>query len=157
MSEEPPEPVETLVTDATYWSGRVGALCEVLPASTGEPVERPDGLRAPFAVAVGLRDPAFWAAEPGALAEALALASLEDRGVRARMPTIPPGERLTLTVEEAATALGLSRAFAYEAARRGEIPSIRIGRRILIPRAALQRLLDSPGGGHPTGDKPPEE
>jgi excisionase family DNA binding protein len=50
-------------------------------------------------------------------------------------------ERLTLTVEEAATLLGISRAFAYEAVGRGEIPSIRIGRRILVPKAALQRFL----------------
>lgn len=54
----------------------------------------------------------------------------------------PPGsERLTLTVEEAATSLGLSRAFASEAVRRGEIPSIRIGRRVLVPRVALHRLV----------------
>ena len=50
--------------------------------------------------------------------------------------------RLTLTVEEAAAALGISRAGAYDAVRRGEIPSIRIGRRVLVPRAALERLLD---------------
>jgi excisionase family DNA binding protein len=58
----------------------------------------------------------------------------------------PPGvERLTLTVEEAATMLGISRAFAYEAVNRGEIPSIRIGRRVLVPRAALERLVDEQG------------
>lgn len=51
--------------------------------------------------------------------------------------------RLTLTVEEAAETLGVSRAFAYEAVRRGEIPSIRIGRRILIPKVGLERLLGS--------------
>jgi excisionase family DNA binding protein len=39
--------------------------------------------------------------------------------------------------------LGISRAFAYEAVRRGEIPSIRIGRRVLVPRAALERMLNS--------------
>lgn len=50
--------------------------------------------------------------------------------------------RLTLTVEEAAAALGISRAFAYEAVRRGDIPCIRIGRRVLVPRAALERLID---------------
>jgi excisionase family DNA binding protein len=50
-------------------------------------------------------------------------------------------ERLTLSVEEAAAVLGISRAFAYEAALRGEIPSIRIGRRVLVPRAVLERLL----------------
>ena len=51
--------------------------------------------------------------------------------------------RSTLTVEETAEILGLSRAFAYEAVSRGEIPSIRIGRRILVPKVALERLLNS--------------
>ncbi len=46
-----------------------------------------------------------------------------------------------LTVEEAAATLGISRAGAYDAVRRGEIPSIRIGRRVLVPRAALHRIL----------------
>lgn len=46
-----------------------------------------------------------------------------------------------LTVEEAATILRIGRSTAYEAVRRGEIPSIRIGGRIRIPRAALDRLL----------------
>ena len=53
-------------------------------------------------------------------------------------------ERKTVTVEEAATILGVGRKKAYEAARSGEIPSIRIGRRLLVPLAALERLL---GGG----------
>ena len=53
-------------------------------------------------------------------------------------------ERLTYCVEEAATVLGISRAFAYEAVQREDIPHLRIGRRILIPRSALQRLVDSP-------------
>jgi excisionase family DNA binding protein len=51
-------------------------------------------------------------------------------------------ERLTLTVEQAAAILGVSRAFAYELARTGELPSVRLGRRIVIPRRALVRLLD---------------
>lgn len=42
-------------------------------------------------------------------------------------------------------ALGLSRNSTYEAARRGDIPTIRIGKRILVPRAALQRLLNGEG------------
>jgi excisionase family DNA binding protein len=54
-------------------------------------------------------------------------------------------ERLTYSVEEAAIALGLSRAGCYEAVARGEVPHLRIGRRILIPRSALQRLVDSAG------------
>ena len=58
--------------------------------------------------------------------------------------------RLTLTVEEVAATLGISRAFAYEAVRRGEIPSIRIGRRVLVPRAALERLIDGENALPPT-------
>ena len=53
-------------------------------------------------------------------------------------------ERLTLTVEETRKLLGLSRGLMYEALRRNEIPSVRIGRRILVPRVALMRLLEGP-------------
>ena len=41
----------------------------------------------------------------------------------------------------AATILGISRGSAYEAARRGDIPTIRLGRRLVVPTAALRRLL----------------
>ena len=51
-------------------------------------------------------------------------------------------ERLTVTVEEAARMLGISRNSAFEAARRGDIPTLRIGRRLLVPKAALERLRD---------------
>jgi len=53
-------------------------------------------------------------------------------------------ERATMTVTEAARFLGISRGKAYEAAARGEIPTLKIGRRILVPRAALERLLAQP-------------
>jgi excisionase family DNA binding protein len=53
-----------------------------------------------------------------------------------------PPRRLTYTVDEAAKLLGLGRNHAYEAAKSGELPSIRIGKRILIPRAALERMLN---------------
>ena len=56
-------------------------------------------------------------------------------------------ERLTLTVREAGRVLGLSRGAAYEAVRTGSIPSIRIGKRILIPKVALMRLLEKAGEG----------
>lgn len=48
----------------------------------------------------------------------------------------------TLTVTEAAKLLRLGRASAYEAIKTGELPSIRIGKRILVPRKALERLLE---------------
>ena len=47
-----------------------------------------------------------------------------------------------LTVDEAAAILRLSRTSAFEGVRRGEIPHIRVGRRILIPRRQLERMLD---------------
>jgi excisionase family DNA binding protein len=58
-----------------------------------------------------------------------------------KIDIIKDANRLTLSVEEAGKMLGLSRGLMYEAIRRGEIPSIRVGRRILIPRAALYRML----------------
>lgn len=50
-------------------------------------------------------------------------------------------ERLTLTIEEAGRALGIGRNSAFAAAHRGEIPIIKIGRRLLVPRAAFERML----------------
>jgi excisionase family DNA binding protein len=48
----------------------------------------------------------------------------------------------TFTVEEAGcNILRLSRDSAYEAARTGALPTIRIGRRLIVPRAALERML----------------
>ena len=50
-------------------------------------------------------------------------------------------QRATLTVDEAALRLGIGRNAAYDAVKCGEIPSIRIGRRLLVPVAALERML----------------
>ena len=55
---------------------------------------------------------------------------------------------LTVSIPEAGKLLGYSRNTAYDAARRGELPTIRLGRKIRVPKAALQRLLD---GGAPKG------
>ena len=55
-------------------------------------------------------------------------------------------ERLTLTVEEAGNILGISRGLAYEMARCGKLPTIRFGHRILIPKAALEKMLNRPQG-----------
>ena len=57
------------------------------------------------------------------------------------MSTTPPLERRTMRVEEAAVALGIGRTTAYLAIRRGELPCLRIGRRLVVPRAAIDRLL----------------
>lgn len=53
-------------------------------------------------------------------------------------------ERLTLTVEQAAQLLGVSRGTAYAAVKTGDIPSIRVGRRLLIPTRALMALVGVP-------------
>ena len=57
----------------------------------------------------------------------------------------------TLSVDEAARLLGLSRASTYRAVHRGELPCIRIGRRLLIVRGPLERLLN---GEALDGDEP---
>ena len=51
-----------------------------------------------------------------------------------------------LTVEEAAILLRISRGSAYEAAKTGELPTLRIGRRLLVSRARLMTLLEGSEG-----------
>ena len=53
--------------------------------------------------------------------------------------------RATITVEEAATLLGIGRSAAYEAARRGQLPTRRVGRRLLVPLPALLEWLGAHG------------
>src|SRR5206468_189552 len=60
--------------------------------------------------------------------------------VRAMQSTREP--KLTMFVEEAATLLGISRWLAYERAQRGDLPVLRIGRRLRVP---IRRLLDLVG------------
>jgi excisionase family DNA binding protein len=52
-----------------------------------------------------------------------------------------PEERLVYTVAQAGELLGISRAFAYELVARGELPVICLGRRRLVPKAALLALV----------------
>ncbi len=63
-----------------------------------------------------------------------------------------PRERPTLTVEEAARIVGVSRSSAYEAARTGELPVIRVGRRVLIPTARLLAMLGVTADPTPAAD-----
>jgi excisionase family DNA binding protein len=51
--------------------------------------------------------------------------------------------RLVVTVAEAAKLLGISRSFAYELVKRGELPIVRLGRRQLVPKESLSRLMES--------------
>ena len=51
--------------------------------------------------------------------------------------------RMTVSVEEAARLLGIGRSLAYEMVREGKIPSLRFGRRVVVPLKALEDLLRS--------------
>jgi excisionase family DNA binding protein len=57
-----------------------------------------------------------------------------------------PAVEPTMQVDTVAKALGLSRAAAYNGVQTGEIPSIRIGRRIVVRTAAVRRMLLLDGG-----------
>lgn len=141
-------PIEVTITAADYWASRPVELAQLLgtcspeggPSAIPDPSGRPTD---PENIAVVV-SPAEWASHPRELQEALAAAAV---AAGAQSPGLASGaiapveDRLTLTVEEAATLLGISRAFAYEAVKNGEIPSIRIGRRVLVPKAALERFL----------------
>lgn len=52
-------------------------------------------------------------------------------------------DRMTLSVADAAKLLGISRAFAYERVACGELPCLRFGRRVVVPREALERLVNA--------------
>lgn len=52
-----------------------------------------------------------------------------------------PADQPTMTVEEVAVVFDLGRSSAYEAVGRGDIPAIRIGKRWIVPTAAVRRLL----------------
>jgi excisionase family DNA binding protein len=54
-------------------------------------------------------------------------------------PMVPTRE--TYSVSELAKILGIARTSAYEAIRQGQITAVRIGRRLLVPRATVERLL----------------
>ncbi len=54
-------------------------------------------------------------------------------------------ERATLTIEQVATRLGIGRNLCYELARQDKLPVtvIRLGKRLVVSKAALDRVLDS--------------
>jgi len=52
-----------------------------------------------------------------------------------------------LTVDEAAAILRIGRSAAYAAVKAGEIPSIKVGRRLLVPVCRLRALLEGADDG----------
>ena len=65
-----------------------------------------------------------------------ALPEVRDSRVDVDLPDKP-----MVTVEEVAAILGVGRATAYRCANTGEIPALRLGRRLFVPGAALARML----------------
>jgi excisionase family DNA binding protein len=156
MPENPA--AEVTVVNAGSWVTRPEQLAQLLGRSAaGAVIPDPAGQPADPVTLAAVTNPAFWSGEPRALADALRSLALPDTdsggtsGDDRSAGVITTGpDRLTLTVEEAAATLGISRASGYEAVRRGEIPAIRIGRRVLVPRVALDRLLLMPSAMNPT-------
>ena len=52
-------------------------------------------------------------------------------------------EKLVLTVAEAGELLGVCRPHAYKLVKLGQIPTIRLGRRLVVPRSALIKMLEN--------------
>lgn len=52
-------------------------------------------------------------------------------------------EPLLLTVPEAAAQLRIGRTLAYQLAKRGELPTVRLGAKLLVPRSELERYITS--------------
>ena len=66
----------------------------------------------------------------------------EDGALAVLLGIIPdPRKRPTVTIEESGEILGIGRSSAYAAAKAGEIPTIRVGRRLLVPTAMLLSML----------------
>ena len=66
-----------------------------------------------------------------------------------RGQTVSPDPPLVYTAEQTAQLLRCGRTATYEAIRRGEIPSVRIGRSIRVPRHALEQMLTAAGTDSP--------
>lgn len=54
-------------------------------------------------------------------------------------------DRVVMSVPEAGAKLGLGRNASYEAAARGDLPVLRIGRSLKVPKAAFERMLNEAG------------
>jgi len=53
-----------------------------------------------------------------------------------------PTDRLLISVREAANRLGIGRDATYGLVRDGKLPSIRVGRRVLVPARLLASWVD---------------
>lgn len=161
---------EVVLLNPWYWFPpveRIAELCAILqsqPPSTITDPSPSDTTPEPD-TSLTIVNPEYWGTHLETLADGLVRSSmnLSDPEVTWSVPaagttilsTDLQNGPWTMTVEEAAKCLGISRAFAYESVRKGDIPSLRIGRRILVPIQALRQLVDSAGTiepGDPTDE-----
>lgn len=63
-------------------------------------------------------------------------------------------EKMVYTIQEFARILGIGRSLAYELARRGEIPVLELGRRKLIPKTAVEQMLQAAATGNTDNRSP---
>ena len=78
----------------------------------------------------------------GAMRAPITVIPSEDPMAKARKPTVPNAEtHPVLSVKETATMLRINEKTTYAAIARGEIPSIKFGARVLVPTAALRKML----------------
>jgi len=140
-----------VVVNRRAWVNRGYELAQVLQARVPGPIGNPDGCSSNPEDVMIVVDADYWSGQLAELSDAVL--DLSSQGAWSQSPIgagLAPAtsERLTLSVDEAALALGISRASAYEAVHRGEIPHIKIGKRMLIPRASLDRMLASADQPH---------
>jgi len=57
------------------------------------------------------------------------------------MDEMPNQHQVTISVPEAGRRLGIGRNTAYEAARQGQLPTLRIGKRLVVPLVAFEQML----------------
>jgi excisionase family DNA binding protein len=67
--------------------------------------------------------------------------ALEDRYIDRRHWAVLVKHRLPDSMEETSGLLGISRSLGYKLPAQGRLPTVRLGRRVVVPRAALERLL----------------
>ena len=71
------------------------------------------------------------------------------RGSKAPQAGEAPATKLLTVPEAGRIFFGLSRNGAYEAARRGELPVVRIGRKVWVSVPAIERMIAEAGAKHP--------
>ena len=127
----------------------------VLPASPGQRLAepgaeaRPGPVRDATASRVGIKcrpsgpEQCLASRWVGMAREPRKLGADRTSGTEETAAPLNPG-RLTFTVDEVAALLGLSRSAVYDCIARGELPAKRLGRRVLVVRAALEAFLAEP-------------